>query len=211
MSLSDEKRRREFMENLDDWRHGTKTGYWLAPCHCQKCEEYRSEYNRQRREAYRENKMRKTVKERVKREPKDVCTVDEVFKPMMGKPSVIKPYCVVCGSTENLEQHHPVKRSEGKWVVDGREILKPTLTLCRRCHAKVHHDGGTLYFKWVKSDADFWHGIPNPIGAGHFEYLELTDEQEARWKELHKLPNGELPAKVGYMNALEISGWKRIR
>ena len=35
MSLSDEKRRREFMENLDDWRHGTKTGYWLAPCHCQ--------------------------------------------------------------------------------------------------------------------------------------------------------------------------------
>ena len=211
MSLADEKRRKAFMADLGDYRHGTKTGYWLAPCHCPKCEAFREKYNAERRAAYWERKRLKEPKNKERSEKKDVCTVDAMLKPMMGKPSIIKPYCVVCGSTENLEQHHPVKRSEGKWVVCGREIKKPTLTLCRKCHAKVHHDGGTLYFKWVQSEADFWHDKPNPVGAGHYEYLELDDEQERRWKELHKLPNGELPSKVGYMNALEMSGWKRIR
>lgn len=218
MGLADERRRREFMENLDDWRHGTKTGYWLAPCHCPKCEEYRDQYNRERRERYRLDKRNREIREKVKSyKPrsevveKEVCTVDEVFKPMMGKPSVIKPYCVVCGSTRNLEQHHPVKRSEGIWRVAGREMQKPTLTLCRRCHSKVHHDGGLLYFKWSQSDADFWQGKPNYIGAGHWEFIEISEEQERRWRELHKLPNGELPTKIGYMNALEMSGWRKIR
>lgn len=218
MSLSDMERAKAFMDNLDDRRHGTKTGYWLAPCHCPKCEEYRREYNAKRRERYlldKRNRELKKKREGSRKQPRvlkdEVCTIDEVLKPMMGKPSVIQGHCVVCGSTEMLEQHHPVKRSEGKWVVCGREVQKPTLTLCRRCHEKVHHVGGLLYFKWVQSDADFWNGKPNFIGAGHWEFLEIGEEQERRWRELHKLPNGSLPSKIGYMNALEISGWRKIR
>ena len=210
MTLASPQRQREFMENLDDWRHGTKTGYWLAPCHCPKCEAYRDEFNRERREKYwkaREKKQEKAPKK--KERTKEVCTVDEVLKPMMGKPSIISTHCVVCGSERNLEQHHPVKRSEGKWYVAGREMRKPTLTLCRDCHEKVHHRGGTLYFKWVVTDGDFWNGNPNCIGEGHWEFLDLSKEQEREWRDSHRLPNGKMPAKIGYMNALEMKGWKR--
>ena len=53
MGLASPEKQKAFLENLDDRRHGTKTGYWLAYCKCPKCQAYRDEYNRQRRqEAY---------------------------------------------------------------------------------------------------------------------------------------------------------------
>lgn len=218
MSLYSWEKKRAFLDNLDDKRHGTNTGYHIAYCTCDKCEAYRSEYNRKKREQAKARaeakkaaleEKRKAYKPRVN--PKDVCTVDEVFKPMLGKPSIKAPYCVVCGSTKNLEQHHPVKRSEGVWIRDGREVKKPTLTLCRKCHGKVHSKGGLMWFRWRNTSGGDWvDGTASVSGSGVYEYLELSKEEEEKWRAEHPLPNGELPSKIGYMNALEMKGWRRI-
>ena len=213
--------RRAFLANLDDPRHGTRAGYSIAQgefrCSCPKCEAFRAEYNRKGRERKameRAERKEKKVKPAtiVKVNPLDVCTVDEVFKPMMGKPSIYADHCVVCGSTEILEQHHPVKRSEGKWIRDGREVRKPTLTLCRKCHSKVHSHGGYLWFRWKDAKIGEWaSGNTYAAGGGCFEFLELSYEEARKWREKHPLPNGSLPSKIGYMNALEMKGWRRIR
>lgn len=210
--------RNAFVKNLDDPRHGTNAGYHIGGCTCPKCKEYRDEYNRKYRERRAKAKAEKAAEKARKAEPKvrvnplDICTIDECFKPMMGKPSVHAPYCVVCGSTENLEQHHPVKRSEGKWVRDGREVRKPTLTLCRKCHSKVHSHGGYLWFRWKDAKVGDWvSGSSSITGAGWFEYLELSFPQANEWMERHPLPNGKLPSKIGYMNALDMKGWRRIK
>ncbi len=42
-------------------------------------------------------------------------------------------YCVACGSTEHLTQHHLVPRSMG-----GNDEDSNLLTLCGSCHAKAH-------------------------------------------------------------------------
>lgn len=217
MSLYSWEQKRAFLNNLDDRRHGTTTGMHLAYCTCDKCQAYREDYNERKRAERLRKKLEKQerIKNRKKKQtvnPNDVCTVDEIFKPMMGKPNVEAPYCVVCGSTKNLEQHHPVKRSEGVWIRDGRELRKPTLTLCKKCHGKVHSRGGLLWFRWkdVKS-GDWVDGTASCPNAGHFEYLELSKEDELKWRAAHPLPNGKLPSKIGYMNALEMKGWKRIR
>lgn len=215
------EKRRAFLDNLDDPRHGTHAGYDLGTgdfrCYCPKCEAYRAEYNKKVRERKAAQKAERDAKKAnqapiVKVNPLDICTVDEVFKPMMGKPSVYASYCVVCGSTENLEQHHPVKRSEGKWIRDGREVRKPTLTLCRKCHSKVHSHGGYLWFRWRGAKVGEWaSGNTFTAGAGCFEFLELTFDEALKWKEKHPLPNGKLPSKIGYMNALDMKGWRRIK
>lgn len=219
MGLARPERRKAFLEDLDDWRHGTKTGYWIAHCTCPKCEAYREEYNRMKREEARakaKERMRyKYHNSNPKPKPtpthRDICTVDESLKPMMGKPTIRKPYCVVCGSTEFLEQHHPVKRSEGTMVVNGHEVRKPTLTLCRRCHEKVHSEG-RLYFRWVDaSKATRFNGMRAAlVGEGWYEFLEITKEREREWKHSHMLTSGFMPSKIGYMNALEMDGWERI-
>ena len=208
--------KRAFLENLDDRRHGTRTGLGIAYCTCDKCQEYRDEYNAKKREKNRlkrelEAKRRESRQKKVVANPKDVCTIDECFLPLMGRTSIKKPYCVVCGSTDGLEQHHPVKRSEGKWIRDGHEVRKPTLTLCRKCHAKVHSDG-YLWFRWKWSKTGDWvDGTASQAGAGWYEFLELTKEQAREWMEAHPLPNGELPSRIGYMNALDMDGWRRIK
>ena len=213
--------RRAFLANLDDPRHGTRAGYSIAQgdfrCHCPKCEAFRAEYNKKGRERKARLKAERDARRRKPTvastpNPLDVCTVDEVFKPMMGKPSIYADYCVVCGSTEILEQHHPVKPSEGKWIRDGREVRKPTLTLCRKCHSKVHSHGGYLWFRWKDAKIGEWaSGNTYAAGGGCFEFLELSYEEARKWKEKHPLPNGSLPSKIGYMNALEMKGWRRIR
>ncbi len=216
MTLYSWEQKHAFLTNLNDMRHGTSTGMHLAYCKCDKCQAYRDEYNRKKRdERFRKKLEREEYKRahRRKTEPKnDVCTVDEVFKPMLGKPSVKAPYCVVCGSTQYLEQHHPVKRSEGVLIRDGREVRKPTLTLCKKCHGKVHSKGGLLWFRWKDAKIGDWvDGTASCFGAGWWEFLELSKEDEIKWRAEHPLPNGKLPSKIGYMNALEMKGWRRIR
>lgn len=70
--------------------------------------------------------------------------------------------CVVCGQTFPINQHHVPPRSAGKVFVRGKELPKPTLTLCGSgntsgCHGKAHH--GLLHFRFT----DRW------------EYLELDE------------------------------------
>lgn len=115
-----------------------------------------------------------------------VTTLPLLYHPLMGKPSITLPRCAVCGRAYPLEQHHIVRRSAGKFFRDGREIKKPTVTLCgfgnnlsdadgrEYCHGLAHHR--RLHFRWN----DGW------------EYL-LTAEP------------------CDYLHALDMDGWKAVR
>ena len=116
-----------------------------------------------------------------------------MYQPMMGKPSVRMARCAVCGRTWPLEQHHVVFRSAGKMFVEGREIEKPTITLCgfgnnlqdadghEYCHGLAHHR--RLYFRWVDDDAI--------ACAGHWEYIRLDEACD-------------------YLTALRMDGWRPL-
>lgn len=120
-------------------------------------------------------------------------TLPAMYQPMMGKPSVRMARCAVCGRTWPLEQHHVVFRSAGKMFVEGREIEKPTITLCgfgnnlqdadgrEYCHGLAHHR--RLYFRWVDDDAI--------ACAGHWEYIRLDEACD-------------------YLTALRMDGWRPL-
>lgn len=122
-----------------------------------------------------------------------VTTLPAMYQPMMGKPSVRMARCAVCGRTWPLEQHHVVFRSAGKMFVEGREIEKPTITLCgfgnnlqdadgrEYCHGLAHHR--RLYFRWVDDDAI--------ACAGHWEYIRLGEACD-------------------YLTALRMDGWRPL-
>ena len=122
-----------------------------------------------------------------------VTTLPAMYQPMMGKPSVRMARCAVCGRTWPLEQHHVVFRSAGKMFVEGREIEKPTITLCgfgnnlqdadgrEYCHGLAHHR--RLYFRWVDDGAI--------ACAGHWEYIRLDEACD-------------------YLTALRMYGWKPL-
>lgn len=116
-----------------------------------------------------------------------------MYQPMMDKPSMRMARCAVCGRTWPLEQHHVVFRSAGKMFVEGREIEKPTITLCgfgnnlqdadgrEYCHGLAHHR--RLYFRWVDDDAI--------ACAGHWEYIRLDEACD-------------------YLTALRMDGWRPL-
>lgn len=122
-----------------------------------------------------------------------VTTLPAMYQPMMGKPSVRMARCAVCGRTWPLEQHHVVFRSAGKMFVEGREIEKPTITLCgfgnnlqdadgrEYFHGLAHHR--RLYFRWVDDDAI--------ACAGHWEYIRLDEACD-------------------YLTALRMDGWRPL-
>lgn len=122
-----------------------------------------------------------------------VTTLPAMYQPMVGKPSVRMARCAVCGRTWPLEQHHVVFRSAGKMFVKGREIEKPTITLCgfgnnlqdadgrEYCHGLAHHR--RLYFRWVDDDAI--------ACAGHWEYIRLDEACD-------------------YLTALRMDGWRPL-
>ena len=122
-----------------------------------------------------------------------VTTLPAMYLPMMGKPSVRMARCAVCGRTWPLEQHHVVFRSAGKMFVEGREIEKPTITLCgfgnnlqdadgrEYCHGLAHHR--RLYFRWVDDGAI--------ACAGHWEYIRLDEACD-------------------YLTALRMDGWRPL-
>lgn len=112
----------------------------------------------------------------------------------MGRPSIRLPYCPVCGRTSPLEQHHVVRRGAGRlFDASGREVPKPTVTLCGfgsnlldadgrpYCHGLAHHN--RLHFRWVEEGTN--------ACAGHFEYI-LLDEP------------------TPYIRALDLEGWRRV-
>ena len=122
-----------------------------------------------------------------------VTTLPAMYQPMMGKPSVRMARCAVCCRTWPLEQHHVVFRSAGKMFVEGREIEKPTITLCgfgnnlqdadgrEYCHGLAHHR--RLYFRWVDDGAI--------ACAGHWEYIRLDEACD-------------------YLTALRMDGWRPL-
>ena len=122
-----------------------------------------------------------------------VTTLPAMYQPMMGKPSVRMARCAVCGRTWPLEQHHVVFRSAGKMFVEGREIEKPTITLCgfgnnlqdsdgrEYCHGLAHNR--RLYFRWVDDDVI--------ACAGHWEYIRLDEACD-------------------YLTALRMDGWRPL-
>lgn len=122
-----------------------------------------------------------------------VTTLPAMYQPMMGKPSVRMAQCAVCGRTWPLEQHHVVLRSAGRMFVEGREIEKPTITLCgfgnnlrdadgrEYCHGLAHHR--LLHFRWVDDDA--------MACAGHWEFIRLDEARD-------------------YLTALRMDGWRPL-
>lgn len=132
-------------------------------------------------------------------------TLPQMWWPLMGRPSVKLPYCPICGRAWPLEQHHPVRRGAGKlFDANGREVRKPTITLCGfgnnrldadgapYCHGLAHE--GRLHFRWSEVrglDTSLAH-FPAPYEGGHWEYL-LLDEG------------------CDYLTALGMDGWRRLR
>lgn len=91
-----------------------------------------------------------------------VDTLPEYLRPLMEGVTVRTPYCAVCGRVQPLNQHHVVRRGAGKMHRGGREVEKPTVTLCgfgnnlhdadgrEYCHGLAH--ANRLHFRWVKSE-----------------------------------------------------------
>lgn len=70
--------------------------------------------------------------------------------PLMELESTKADRCEVCGRVSPLNQHHIVFRSAGRLYRDGKELRKPTITLCGFgnnlkgpdgywCHGMAHH------------------------------------------------------------------------
>lgn len=187
--------RADLMADPEDRRHGTKRGASLM-CPCPRCAEARARMNAERRERDRAKRarMKPSYPPPRSKPSKDVCTVDAVLLPMMGKPSIDNEahVCCICGKPAT-DRHHIVRRGAGKLVRDGREVAKPTVRLCgignaSGCHGLAH--AGMLHFRWAATvSEDTRTGIV--LTGGHWEYL-LTDE----------------PTK--YQAALGMDGWRPL-
>lgn len=112
-------------------------------------------------------------------------TLPMVYRPLMEAESVRLGYCAVCGRTYPLEQHHIVWRSWGKLFEKGREVPKPTVTLCGF--------GNNLY------DAD---GKPYCHGRAHNHMLHFKYDD--------RLMVLETAEPVDYMKALGMDGWRPL-
>ena len=53
--------------------------------------------------------------------------------------------CQKCGSLENLQVHHQIKRSQ-----QGDDALRNLVTMCARCHMEEH---GQLYYSVLAAKA----------------------------------------------------------
>lgn len=93
-----------------------------------------------------------------------VTTLDPIWWPLMDGPSIWSDRCVVCGAKRPLEMHHPVRRSQGQLVREGKVVRKPVLTLCGRgsvlgmdgrplCHGLAHHN--MLHFRFREGAWEF--------------------------------------------------------
>lgn len=110
-------------------------------------------------------------------------TLPEMWWPLMYGPTIETKYCPVCGVPGPLEKHHPVRRSAGKlFDENGREIKKPTISLCHECHHLLAHKY-RLFFNFVQKC------VPYEYGNGHWEYLETKEP-------------------TSFLVALTMDGWK---
>lgn len=140
-------------------------------------------------------------------------TLPPIWWPLMKGPTVKLDRCPVCGRTSPLENHHPVRRGAGKLFDEhGREVKKPTVTLCGfgnnlrdsdgrpYCHGLAH--AGRLWFRFVQE----WHQTAQEETylGGHWEYLLVSDERCREWRARHP------GMKLDYAAALAMDGWERL-
>lgn len=207
MGLTYESKRR-FLSDPNDKRHGTPYGYRCG-CRCDACREAGIEASREYRKRLRERQLERAREARTKeksqaakykerRIKKDCATVNELYKPLMGRPSIknANGICCWCGAPGATNHHHIVPRSAGNVVVEGCALSKPTILLCGNgnasgCHGKAHQH--LLHFRWHEPDRDKTENWEkHPVGCGYFEGIELDE-----------------PMK--YQKALEIEeGWRRV-
>ncbi len=91
------------------------------------------------------------------------------------------PFCWYCGSTENLNAHHFIRRA----IKSCRLLLENAVILCAKHHVFSHefsaHKTPEKFIKWFKSKF-----------SGHFKFLtkraqvHMTELQAIKeWKESH--------------------------
>ena len=134
-----------------------------------------------------------------------ISTLPQILRPLMNAPSIELNHCAICGRTAPLEKHHIVRRGAGRLYKGGKEVEKPTITLCGfgnnlrdannryYCHGLAHHQ--MLHFRYVYSPL-FVEGVYG-VEIGHLEYLitrKPTKYEDALamsgWKPLHKWKRG---------------------
>ena len=120
---------------------------------------------------------------------KDCCTINKDLLHLMDKPSIVSHNCPICNA-KATDQHHIVPRSAGRWVEGGIEHNKPTVSLCHKCHIELVHSERRLFFDWD----DGW------------MYLKLPRTRVRQELERHP----EWGGKIGYQNARQLSGWRRL-
>lgn len=111
-------------------------------------------------------------------------TLAPMWWPLMRGCTIKTDHCPVCGRNRPLEQHHPVKRSAGKLFEAGREVKKPTITLCGfgnnlqdadgnpYCHGLAH--ANRLHFRWVETTQENKR-TGQVLAGGHWECLPLEE------------------------------------
>lgn len=100
-------------------------------------------------------------------------TMPEIYRPLMDGPSIVVPWCVVCGRSDHVERHHYVWRSWGQlYGADGRPMEKPVVTLCgfgntSGCHGRAHRR--ELHFRVVDGELEYIQTPP----CSYAEALEM--------------------------------------
>lgn len=194
-----------FKADPADRRHGTISGYRYG-CRCDRCRKAGSDYakderkRRKEREQANERKVRelekaalrrskasRTADNRGRRYAVDICTIPAFLRPLMDRPDIDNDdrLCAICGRPAT-NMHHIVRRSSGKWIVDGEEMRKPLVRLCgggnaNGCHGLAHDN--RLHFRWNDGRWEF-QIFPEPIGQADALRAEGGWIDVERWQAL---------------------------
>lgn len=105
-------------------------------------------------------------------------TLPQYLRPLMELDSTRSDCCEVCGRTSPLNQHHIVFRSAGRLFRDGREVPKPTITLCGFGNNLRDSDG-----RYYCHGMAHQHMLHFRNHDGMREYI-ITDEPTDEWSAL---------------------------
>ena len=120
-----------------------------------------------------------------------VTTLDPIYWPLMDVPTVKLNRCLVCGRVHPLNEHHIVWRSWGQLIGDnGKPRRKPTVTLCGL--------GSNLY-----GTAPDGTRVMYCHGRAHQRMLHFRNDRGC-------LEVIELDEPTGYLEALEMDGWRAV-